>query len=142
MDATPFNLGDARPLGGQLARSGRASFGQGSASALSMKWSALHDAAGAVATIARAVPPAVSPEIRNFPAVMRDAGGWRREIAEQGIDDLTAIMEPGLTALLAAVARGANPAAAAAALWQEFLSARDAMLALAPRGGASARRMT
>ena len=27
------------------------------------------------------------PEVRNFPALMRDIGGWRRELAEQGIDD-------------------------------------------------------
>ncbi len=70
--------------------------------------------------------------LRNFPAVMRDAGGWRRNLVEQGIEDLTAIMEPGLSALLAVHARGASPAAAAQALWQEFTAARDALLGLAP----------
>lgn len=141
MDATPFNHADARPLATYQPRAGRAAFGQGSASALSMKWSALHDAATAVAAIAGTEPPALTPEIRNFPAVVRDAGGWRRELAEQGVEDLTAVMEPGLTALLAAMARGVAPAAAAAALWEEFLAARDAMLAVVPEPASSPRRL-
>jgi len=141
MDATPINPTDARPLGGAHMRAGRASFGQGSASALSMKWSALHDAAGAVAVIAGLAPPEMTPPIRNFPAVMRDAGGWRRELAEQGIADLSAIMEPGLAALLNSVARGANPRGAAEALWSEFESARDGLMALSPPPGAPTRRM-
>lgn len=131
MDATPIDLGDNRSAR-SLARSGRPRFGQGSASALSMKWSALHDAAGVVAALAGLEPDPMTSEVRNLPTVMRDAGGWRKELAEQGIADLSAILEPGLSALLAAHARGARPQAAAAALWQEFLTARDAVLALAP----------
>ena len=71
-------------------------------------------------------------DVRNFPAIMRDAGGWRRSMAEEGIEDLTAIMEPGMAALLAVHARGVSPAAAALALWQEFHAARAALLALTP----------
>lgn len=142
MDASAINRSEARPIGGgALARSGRPQFGQGSASALSMKWSALHDAAKAVAAIAGAQGAASTPEIRNFPAVIRDAGGWRRELAEQGIEDLSAIMEPGLAALLSAIARGANPRAAAQALAREFAAARDRLLELAPTGPAAPRRM-
>ncbi len=77
----------------------------------------------------------MTPEIRNFPAVMREAGGWRRELADQGIADITAIMEPGLSALLAVHARGKRPQAAALALWQEYLTARDTLLALTPPKG-------
>ena len=66
-------------------------------------------------------------DVRNFPAVMRDAGGWRRDMAEQGIEDLAAIMEPGMAALLAVHARGISPASAALALWQEFHAARAAL---------------
>lgn len=71
-------------------------------------------------------------EVRNFPAVMRDTGGWRRRQAEEAIDDLAAIMEPGLAALLGVNARGVNPAVPALALWQEFHAARSALLALTP----------
>ena len=120
------------PSASTLPGAGRPAFGQASASAMSMKWSALHDAAAVIATLAGLAAEPMRPEVRNFPAVMRDAGGWRRELAEQGIDDLAAIMEPGLAALLAVHARGASASIPALALWQEFHSARAALLALTP----------
>jgi len=131
MDATPINpeyqsVGGVRPP--LLERS---PFDRASASALSLKWSALHDAAVVVGGIAGQTAP-VAPEVRNFPVAMRDTRGWRRQLIEQGVEDLTAIMEPGLSALLAAHARGADPVAAAQALWHEFHAARDALLALVP----------
>ena len=129
-----------QPGTGTLPTSGRPEFGQASASAMSMKWSALHDAANVVGMLAGLAADPARPEIRNFPAVMRDAGGWRRELAEQGIDDLSAVMEPGLAALLAVHARGTNTAVPALALWQEFHAARAALLALAPPPGASTAR--
>ncbi|HKX78648.1 MAG TPA: hypothetical protein VJM34_09020 [Novosphingobium sp.] len=111
-------------------------FGQaaeaGPTTAIGMKWSALHDAASIVARIAAVETPVTSDRVRHFPARIRDTGGWRRHLAEQGIDDLTAILEPGLAALLAVHARGADPQPAALALWQEFVFARNAVLDLAP----------
>lgn len=118
--------------GGALSASGRPAFGQTSASALGVKWAALHDAAALVASLAGRAPEALGADLRNFPTAILAAGGWRRNLAEQGIEDLTAIMEPGLAALLAVHARGVDPAPAATALWQEFSAARDALLALAP----------
>jgi hypothetical protein len=99
---------------------------------MGMKWVALHDAAGVVAKLAGLENEPMQPEVRNFPAVMRDTGGWRRNLAEQGIADLSAIMEPGLTALLAIHAVAATTAPAALALWQEFDAACAALLTLAP----------
>lgn len=132
-----------QPAAGVLPTSGRPEFGQASASAMSMKWSALHDAVGVVGMLAGMAAETMRPDVRNFPAVMRDAGGWRRDRAEQGIDDLSAVMEPGLAALLAIHARGVNPATAALALWQEFHAARAALLALTPPPeAAGARRFT
>ncbi len=107
---------------------------------MSMKWSALHDAAAVVATLSGLAAETMRPELRNFPAVMRDTGGWRRDLAEQGIEDLSAVMEPGLAALLAVHARGAATAPAALALWQEFVVARNALLALAPPPGPNGQR--
>ena len=133
MDASHSNFGTPTPSqGGTLPSAGRAAFGQASATAMSMKWSALHDAAGVVASLAGETAEPMQPEVRNFPATIRDAGGWRRGAAEEGIDDVSAIMEPGLAALLAVHARGADAAPAARALWQEFKAARDALLALLP----------
>jgi hypothetical protein len=121
-----------------LPGAGRVEFGQASANAMSMKWSALHEAAGIVAGLAGLEVEAPKPAQRNFPAMMRDAGGWRLAVAEQGVDDLAAIMESGLAALLGLNARGANPLAAALALWQEFHAARAALLDLVPPAPAPA----
>jgi hypothetical protein len=132
MSATPGNHGVNEARGGMLPGSGRARFGQASASAMSMKWAALHDAATAVAALARVPAEPMRADLRNFPAAMRDAGGWRRELADQGIEDLAAFMEPGLAALLAVHARGADAAPAALALWEEFRAARDGLMALVP----------
>ena len=106
MSAEPFAAQTASPFGGALPGSGRVEFGQASASAMSMKWSALHDAAAVVVALSGLAPESMRAEIRNFPAVMRDCGGWRCDLAEQGIGDLSAVMEPGLAALLAAHALG------------------------------------
>jgi hypothetical protein len=116
---------------GTFPGSGRVRFGQGAANALSMKWSALHDAAATVALLAGQEDRGMSQEIRSFPVSIRDARPWTRELVEDGITDLAAIMEPGLSALIAAHARGAHPQAAAMALWQEFLNSRDALITLA-----------
>lgn len=96
-----------------------------------MKWAALHNAAGVVAVLAGFEEEPLSAPIRNFPASVREAASWRRELAQTGIDDLAAIMEPGIAALLAVHGRGADAQAPARALWREFQAARDALLTLA-----------
>ena len=101
-----------------------------------MRWAALADAAKVVATLAGVEPERTSPELRNFAALIRDAEPWRRERAENGVADLAAIMEPGIAALLAVTARGADPKAAALSLWREFGAARSAILTLLPPAAA------
>ena len=141
MNFPPTDFGTPHPIGnpasGMLPGAGRAPFGQASVSALSVKWSALHDVSAVVANLAGIVPEPMSAQLRNFPATLREAGGWRLSLAEQGIEDLSAIMEPGISALIAVHARGVIPAAPALALWQEFVAARDALLALSPPPGAT-----
>jgi hypothetical protein len=114
---------------------GRAGFAQGSASATSMRWAAVADAANVVAMLAGLEPERTTPDVRNFPALIRDAEAWRREQAENGVADLAAVMEPGIAALLAVNARGADPKPAATALWREFVAARSAILSLLPASG-------
>ena len=106
-------------------------FGSGSASAFSMKWAALHDVAAAVARIGGLEDGPLPSRVRNFPVMMRKATAFQRELAEQGLEDLAAVMTPGLAALLATLARGADPRPAAAALWREFAKGRDRLLDLA-----------
>jgi hypothetical protein len=103
--------------------------------ALAMRWAALHDAADAVALLAGIAPERPAAAIRAFPAQIREAGGWRLALAETGVDDLAAIMRPGLAALLAVKARGQDALAPARALWHEFDRSRAALLALVPEAG-------
>ncbi|WP_448995000.1 hypothetical protein [Novosphingobium sp.] len=130
MNGFPSSTSDSRSS--PPPQAGRAEFGHAAGNAMSMKWSALHDAAAVVCTLAGLQQEMRKPEIRNFPAIMRDTGGWRYDLAKQGVDDLAAIMEPGLAALLAVSARGQSPGPAATALWHEFLTSRAALLALVP----------
>lgn len=101
-----------------------------------MRWAALADAANVVAALAGLEPERSTREVRNFPALIRDLETWRRERAENGVADLVAIMEPGIAALLAVNARGADARPAATALWHEFVTARASILALLPPAGA------
>lgn len=105
-------------------------------SAMSIQWTALQDAGAAVATLAGLAPEKPNILVRNFPALIRDAGGWRQELAIRGVADLAAMMQPGLKALLAVSARGQDPTAAALCLWREFHEARAMLLSLAPESGA------
>jgi len=110
-------------------------FGHGGSSASGHKWVALHEAARMVATVAGIDPEPAQREIRDFPTRIRKAASWRRDLAERGIEDIAAAVEPGLAALCSAEARGADPRPAAQALWGEFVEARSAVLALLPPAG-------
>jgi hypothetical protein len=103
--------------------------------AVCMKWAALQEAGAVVCALAGEEPEKSSAEVRNFPAMIRDAEGWRRAFAEKGVEDLAALMEPGISALLAVNARGVDATHAARALWREFLAARAALLAVVPPSG-------
>jgi hypothetical protein len=98
---------------------------------MARQWSALHRAAAAVASLGTIELPPASAEIDLFPERIEQLPDWRAGLARQGIADLAAVMEPGLTALIAVHRRGADPAPAAKALMHEFLQARDALLAVA-----------
>ncbi|WP_067789803.1 hypothetical protein [Paraurantiacibacter namhicola] len=114
---------------------GRTRLANASASALSRQWAALQDAARVVSALAGLEAERPSPEIRNFPALVRDCGAWRQAIAEDGIADLAAMMQPGITALLGVNARGADARPAALALLREFNAARASLLSLLPPAG-------
>ncbi len=94
------------------------------------QWAALQDAAAAVAALAGLAPEQAGLAVRDFPDRIEQIGGWRLEIAVELVGDLSAMMQPGVAALLAVSARGQDTAAAAMALWQEFHHARSSLLAL------------
>lgn len=103
---------------------------------LERRWLAVHAAASAVQSLTQGGPRSaatnpVPAELRDIPAAVSTLSGARRQMAEDGIADLVAIMEPGLSALLAVHERGGDTAVPAQALWQEFVSARTVLVALA-----------
>ncbi len=98
---------------------------------LARQWSALHRAAVAVSGLAGEAVRPLSPEMRDFPANIARIGGWQLSLAQHGVADLAAVMEPGLTALISVHARGAEPQAPARALLDEFNSACKAIVSLA-----------
>ena len=104
-----------------------------SPSTMSVQWDALHDAAAAVAALAGLAEEKPEAQVRDFPDRIKNAGGWRFELARNGIEDMSAMMRPGVKALLAVSARGQDPTAAALSLWREYHHARDALLGLVPR---------
>ncbi|MFZ1744087.1 MAG: hypothetical protein WAT93_14640 [Pontixanthobacter sp.] len=104
-------------------------------SRLSRQWAAVQDAAAAVAMLAGLAPEQASNTIRNFPALIRDADGWRLTLAKNHVSDMAAMMQPGLTALLATNARGQDATAPALTLWREYYAAREAALGLLPEQG-------
>lgn len=118
----------SRPAGGGMRQTAQAS-------STSMRWAALSEAGNVVAMLAGHEAERSDNTIRSFPALMRDAEPWRRELADNGCADLAAVMEPGIAALLAINARGSDCKPAAQALWLEFTAARSAMLALLPPSG-------
>jgi hypothetical protein len=119
MDATPISFDSATPLVAGMP------LGDGSPDAIARKWAALDEAAAVVAGLA-GVPVDLTGD---FALVLDGAPPSRRELARQGIEDLAAMMEPGLCALIAVHGHGGDTTAPALALWQEFAAARDALLA-------------
>lgn len=123
-----------RTPGPTLPAAGRASSGQAPTGTASVKWAALQDAAIAVAALAGLDAERAGAEMRGIPATLHDADATRRAMAERWIEDLAGVMEPGLAALIAVRAKGADATAPALALWREFDAARTAIFSLVPSG--------
>ncbi|WP_156457726.1 hypothetical protein [Altererythrobacter sp. Root672] len=103
----------------------------------SLRWTALAEAARVVATLARVETEPASADGREIGELLQGADPWRRERAEHGIADISAFMQPGIVALLSVSARGVDPKPAAQALWEEFIDARAAVMALLNPAGAA-----
>jgi hypothetical protein len=126
MDATPLNLENVTALGAPVS----AASGSDTDSVL-RDWTALLEAAAVVAMLAGLPAEPLDEQLRAFGTAVAQAPHWLSEVVGQEIEDLAAIMEPGLAALITVHSGGRDSAAPARALWGEFVAARDALLALA-----------
>lgn len=101
---------------------------------LAQRWQDLHTSAAHLAKTANLAPEAYSDELAAFPAMLGEASEWQREMAWQAVEDIDAMMRPGLAALDTLADRGKDATAPAVALWREFYHARQTVLALVHPG--------
>lgn len=102
----------------------------GDVATLANQWEAVHEAAAAVGHLAQLAREEAGDEVLSLPLRAADKGGRTFEAVARGIDDLAAVMQPGLRALLTVTAQGRDTTAAALTLWREFHHSRAAILAL------------
>ena len=95
------------------------------------QWAQLHQRAGELAEMAQLSPERFEGSLADFPNRVNEAHAAQRERVSQGVEDIEAMMTPGLIALEALRGRGAATTAPALALWREFYSARNAVMTLA-----------
>lgn len=98
---------------------------------IAARWEELHNRAQAIAQMAALATEPFAGEIAAFPQLAERCGETERELIARGIEDIDAILQPGLTALLSIEARGQDPIAPALALWREYYYARKSLLGLA-----------
>ncbi|MEP0189291.1 MAG: hypothetical protein ABJP70_03570 [Erythrobacter sp.] len=101
---------------------------------LHARWSALHDRADELALMAQLATEPRAKKCDAFANLADGASDWQRNLAAQALDDIEAMMEPGLTALKFLEQRNQDPCSPALALWREFYSARDAVLTMFEHG--------
>lgn len=101
-----------------------------SVEALVRRWEELHAQAADLAQLA-GIQSEVGDHVgRVLEQGYDDMSDSRRELVWQAIQDIDAVMQPGLTALRTLTARDRDATAPALALWREFFSARNAVLGL------------
>lgn len=99
---------------------------------LAAQWNELHDRAAVLAAMAQLSSEPFGAALAAFPDRIRAADEWQRVLVKQGVEDIEAMMQPGLAALETLQRRGVSTTAPALALWREFYTARGALLDLAP----------
>ncbi|MDY7096534.1 MAG: hypothetical protein SXU28_00195 [Pseudomonadota bacterium] len=97
---------------------------------LAERWRSLHDQSCRLAILAELSPEPFAGEIEAFLDRLALASDWRRNVIEQHISDMAAMMQPGMTAIDTLVSRDVSAHAPALALWREFYNARETVLAL------------
>ena len=99
-------------------------------STLAQKWHDLHQTAENLAGLAKLAPAPFDDRVAAFGELLGNANDWQRDLARQGVEDIDAMLRPGLAALGTVTARGQDASVPAQALWREFHHAREAVLAL------------
>jgi hypothetical protein len=95
---------------------------------LVLRWDEMHDQAARLAELAKVAQPVATLTEAQFVALLQAAPSRERQLVWQGVEDIGAMLQPGLVALGTLKRRGQDTAIPAAALWQEFVAARDGLI--------------
>lgn len=115
-----------------MAHTFERSLSDSGAAGLAAKWGAIHEAARAVGALAQLGDEPPSEAVTSLPNRAAALDPQKFGLIERMVDDIDAIMQPGIAVLLAPEIANRQSVDAALSLWCEFRNARDAVLALAP----------
>lgn len=93
-------------------------------------WQAIADHSARLAALAQLRPGELDGEPESFTAALAQASGWQRNLAWQSVEDIIAMLNPGMAALDVLESRGIDPRVPALALWREVDAAQRAVLAM------------
>ena len=99
---------------------------------LAAKWGVIHEAARAVGALAQLAEEPPSDLVVSLPRRAAALDAQKFGLIERMVDDIDAVMQPGIEVLLAPEIANRGSVDAALSLWCEFRNARDAVLALVP----------
>ena len=103
----------------------------GPAVSLEEQWSAVHQAGRAAAQLAQLGEEELGADIAQLPDRAGELDVTRQALVADAVEDVAALMQPGLRALSALAEQGRDTTAAALQLWREYYDARSAIVALA-----------
>lgn len=102
---------------------------KGPAGSLAQRWEDLHSQAAQLAKLAHLAPEGRA-DLASIPVLLGEGHEWQRELAWQALEDIDAMMQPGMVALRTMTSRGQDANAPALALWREFHAARESVVGL------------
>ena len=99
------------------------------------RWEQLQRQAQSLAKLAGLAPESDQVSAAEFSKLLDDTGRWQSDLAREAIEDMDAMVRPGIAALKTLCDRGQDTTAPALALWREYYVARGRVLELlAPQG--------
>ncbi|MFN2099425.1 hypothetical protein [Altererythrobacter sp. MF3-039] len=93
-------------------------------------WKTIHDKAHEVALLGQLGSERLDNRVIGFIDKAKASPAFRQALIWRAIEDISAMLAPGLSALQQIETEGRDPTAAAVTLWREFFKARSAVLDL------------
>lgn len=98
--------------------------------ALIARWHAITSDAARLARLAELGQPPAPGDTDDFVRALECAADWQRELAWQGVEDITALLASGMAALDVLASRGIAAHVPALALWRELDAAQRDLLGM------------